>query len=336
MKILSLEFFFNPYLWAVGFRNSLYRRGFLKKCRPPLVTISVGNLLLGGTGKTPTVLAIGNFLREKGYKPCILLRGYGRKSKGAKLVSNGRGEVFLSAREAGDEAMLYAKKGFAVVVAEKRCEGVKLLPKDCNVLLLDDAFQHLAIVRDLDIVLLTGREWKERVLPFGRLREPPSVLKDRGDYCLFSSNLRITLTSKGREGHPEGFCSSIGKPYGYLKMVGLKFLLNGAAEIDLSDLKGRRLGLVSAVGDNWNFKKQVEQLLKNHGLKLERIYQFRDHYDYNDFRPEGNYIWITTFKDFVKLEGRGTFVVVDRIIQLPDNLKDRILATVKSFEPRPA
>jgi tetraacyldisaccharide 4'-kinase len=277
---------------------------------------------LGGTGKTPVVLEISKFLKREGYNPCILLRGYKRKSKGPKLVSDGK-KIFLSVEEAGDEAYLYVKIGLPVVVAEKRCEGLKLLPTDCNVLILDDAFQHLAIERDLDIVLLTGKELEEKILPFGRLREPLEVLKERGDYCLLT---------KGKNSDLENFCSRLGKPYGYLKLEGFKFLLNGSEEINFKNLKGKRLGLISAVGDNSAFKRQVEDLLKNYGFRLEKIYQFRDHCDYRGFQLEGNYIWITTFKDFVKLENRGTFVVVDRIFQLPEDLKDLILKKVKTFE----
>jgi tetraacyldisaccharide 4'-kinase len=177
--------------------------------------------------------------------------------------------------------------------------------------------------RDLDIVLLTGKELEEKILPFGRLREPLEVLKERGDYCLLT---------KGKNSDLENFCSRLGKPYGYLKLEGFKFLLNGSEEINFKNLKGKRLGLISAVGDNSAFKRQVEDLLKNYGFRLEKIYQFRDHCDYRGFQLEGNYIWITTFKDFVKLENRGTFVVVDRIFQLPEDLKDLILKKVKTFE----
>ncbi len=235
------------------------------------------------------------------------------------MVSNGK-KLFLSVTEAGDEAYLYAKRGLPVVVAERRCEGLKLLPKNCDVLILDDAFQHLAIERDFDIVLLTGKELKERVLPFGRLREPLEVLEYKGDYCLLTG---------GENRQLEEFCSRLNKPYGYLNLVGFKFLLNGRREVDLETLKGKKLGLISAVGDNEKFKRQMETLLKEHDLFLEKIYQFRDHYDYSGFYPERDYIWITTHKDFTKLEGRGTFLVVDRLFKLPQDLKDAILKKVK-------
>ncbi len=309
----------NPYRLAVAFRNFLYDRNLLRTCRPPFRTISVGNLSVGGVGKTPTVMELSKFLLREGFKVAILLRGYGRKSKGPLLVSEGKGPL-AGVKEAGDEAYLYAKllNGVPVAVAERRCEGLKLLERfKIEFLLLDDAFQHRAIERDLDIVLLTPGDLRERLLPFGRLREPLSSLK-RADYCLFSKtegSLKL-----------ENLCTGLGKPFGYLKRVGLKLLLNGEREVPLTTLSGKRVGVVSALGDNGTFLNQVLELAEKYRFEVVKVLQFRDHFDYRGVRLMRNLAWITTFKDLYKLPSEGVEIfVLDRVFELPESLKKAIL-----------
>jgi len=309
------RFSLNPYLWGVKLRNYLYRKGIFKTCRPKARVISVGNLSVGGTGKTPTVLHLAKHLKGKGLKVSILLRGYRRETKGTLLVSDGE-KPLVGIRQCGDEAYLYAKllKGIPVVVAENRCEGAKLLEKlfSPEVILLDDGFQHLRIERDFDIVLITPRDLKDKVLPFGRLREPLSVLKERGDYCLFSK------TEKPHRGL-ENFCSSLGKKFGYLTLKGFKLFDHRLRGVDFSSLKGEKVGVVSALGDNETFLKQVEELSQIYGFEITKVVQFRDHYHYKDFKPDQNLVWITTFKDFFKIGGENLFIL-EREFSLPSNL----------------
>jgi tetraacyldisaccharide 4'-kinase len=185
------------------------------------------------------------------------------------------------------------------------------------VILLDDAFQHLRIERDLDIVLLTPRDLKDRVIPFGRLREPLEVLKERGDYCLFSK------TEKPHRGL-ENFCSSLGKEFGYLTLKGFKLFDHRLGEVAFSNLKGRRVGVVSALGDNQTFLKQVRELSQIYGFKITKVVQFRDHYDYGNFTPDENLLWITTFKDFFKLGERENLLVLEREFSLPQGLIQKV------------
>jgi len=303
-------------------RNRLYLGGHLSRCGfESTAVVSVGNLSVGGTGKTPAVLELARYLTSKGFRVSILLRGYGRETRGTLLVSDGR-EVRLSVREAGDEAFLYAKllRGVAVVVSEDRCRGAELLVREFNpdFILLDDALQHLKIRRDLDVVLLTPRDLKDRLFPFGRLREPPSVLRLKGDYCLFSK-------TEGANLQLENFCSSLGKEFGYLSVKGYRLLDPRLREVDFETIKGREVGVVAAVGDNDSFFKAVKELGKRYGFKPVRFLGFRDHYHYRDTRLDDGLLWITTLKDFFKLrEKNENLAALDRLIELPESLLRRV------------
>ncbi len=314
--------FLNPYLLAVRLREFLYLKGIKKRCKFPTKVISVGNLSVGGTGKTPTTLEIAKFLTSKGYRVAVVLRGYKREKKGTLLVSDGE-QIFFSPSQVGDEAYLYARLlKVPVAVAERRCEGVSLVVERFrpDAVLLDDAFQHLAVERDLDVVLLTPQDLRDRVLPLGRLREPPEVLKRRGDFCLFTKT----------EHYPplEGFCKVLGKPYGYLKLKGFKLFTPSLEELPFETLRGKEVGVVSAIGDNRAFQKQVFQLAKMYRFEVKRVLSFRDHYHYRGVKLDPNLLWLTTFKDLFKLEGKGHLLAVDRIFELPMELKEMVLKAV--------
>ena len=350
--------FLNPYLCAVRLRELLYLKGIKKRCKFPAKVISIGNLSVGGTGKTPTTLELAKFLTSRGYRVSVVLRGYKREKKGTLLVSDGK-EIFFSPSEVGDEAYLYARLlNIPVAVAERRCEGVSLVVERFrpDVVLLDDAFQHLAVERDLDIVLLTPKDLKDRVLPFGRLREPPAVLKRRGDFCLFT---------KTESYQPlEEFCKALGKPYGYLTLKGFKLFTPSLEEVPLSTLEGKEVGIVSALGDNETFQKQVFNLAKIYRFEVKKVLAFRDHYHYRGVKLDPNLLWLTTFKDLFKLEGvqrhsygesvfypfppprsaslsplgrkrrrsgevKGQLLAVERIFSLPEGLKEMVLEVLE-------
>jgi len=168
----------------------LYDRGIFPSVRLKARVISVGNLTVGGTGKTPLVERLAQLLRDGGYKVAVSSRGYRRKGKSAVVVSDEQ-SVKIGAEEAGDEPFLLARRlpGVPVVVGKDRAKAGKLAVESwgCNVLLLDDSFQHLRIKRDFDIVVVdTTKLWGNgKLLPAGPLREPLSELK-RADAVVFS------------------------------------------------------------------------------------------------------------------------------------------------------
>jgi tetraacyldisaccharide 4'-kinase len=169
---------------GVRVRNALYDRGTFAQKRLQKPVISVGNLSLGGSGKTPFVMLLGELLKARGIAFDILSRGYGRKSRGVKLVDPGG-----SSAEFGDEPLLLARRlGVPVIVGEDRADAGQFAEQrfQPQLHLLDDGFQHRALSRTFDIVLVTPEDARDRLLPTGRLREPLTSLS-RADAVVLAS-----------------------------------------------------------------------------------------------------------------------------------------------------
>jgi len=169
---------------GVRARNALYDRGILPSRRLRGSVVSVGNLSVGGSGKTPFVLLLGELLKGRGIKFDVLSRGYGRRSRGVALVEPGGGS-----QEFGDEPLLIARRlEIPVIVGEDRYQaGVFAEAKfGPQMHVLDDGFQHRALAHDFDIVLVTPDDARDRLLPAGRLREPLSSLR-RADAVVLTS-----------------------------------------------------------------------------------------------------------------------------------------------------
>ncbi len=174
---------------VVSLRNLSYKWGFQKVHRVSVPVISVGNISLGGTGKTPMAEYLLGKLEEMGFHPAYLSRGYGRSSKGFLWVD----PQAEHGRRFGDEAFQVAAKfpHLQVAVCENRVDGVRQMlrerPGTFDVLVLDDAFQHLRIHRDLNLVMVdcSRPPWKDLMLPAGNLREPLHGLR-RTDFYVYT------------------------------------------------------------------------------------------------------------------------------------------------------
>ena len=202
----SIRFLLIPLSWLYGaivsIRNRLYAIGVFKARKLPCRVISVGNIVVGGTGKTPAVIAIAKHLQKKNVRVAILLRGYKRESREkVTIVSDGK-DVCTSLKESGDEAYMMAKhlSGIPIIVGRQRYQAgrVALERFDVDVLLLDDGFQHRQLARDVDILTvpvhsISGLQGapeypfknRERLLPAGVLREPSTALQ-RADIILLT------------------------------------------------------------------------------------------------------------------------------------------------------
>jgi tetraacyldisaccharide 4'-kinase len=170
----------------VAARNGFYDRGWLQARRLTGGVISVGNISAGGAGKTPFALMLGELLKVRGIKFDVLSRGYGRRSKGVLLV-----DPAGLPQDFGDEPLLIARRlQVPVVVGEDRYQAglfaeTRFGPQFH---VLDDGFQHRALARDFDIVLVTSQDAKDRLIPIGRLREPLSALR-RADAIVLTSGV---------------------------------------------------------------------------------------------------------------------------------------------------
>ena len=173
--LMPLGFLFSD---AVRFRKFLYRMGVLKTYTLPVPVIVVGNITVGGTGKTPLIIWMAGFLKDSGFKPGIISRGYGGLAESwPQWVT-----ADCDAKNTGDEALLIAKQtGCPMVVGPLRVDAAKMLLKqaDCNVILSDDGLQHYALNRAIEIAVIDGerRFGNGYCLPAGPLREPIERLR---------------------------------------------------------------------------------------------------------------------------------------------------------------
>lgn len=172
-----------PYRLMIFLRNRLYERQMLQTFRLSCPVISVGNITVGGTGKTPCVIYLAKMLQRRGFHPAVLSRGYGGNSKDpVNIVSDGT-SILLGAEVAGDEPLLIAQSAPDVPVLtgpRRELTGKAAIERfGADVLICDDAFQHRRLCRDIDVVLMDGRKplGNGRLLPRGELREPASSLK---------------------------------------------------------------------------------------------------------------------------------------------------------------
>lgn len=171
-------------------RATAYRRGWLPSVRLPVPVVSIGNLTMGGTGKTPMVIEVVRQLQALGRRPVVVSRGYGGEArKPVNLVSDGD-RILLDAAAAGDEPRLLAESltGVPVVTGVRRVVAAQYAIEElgAEVIVLDDGFQHLALYRDLDLVLFKGPGYlgNGRVFPGGDLREPPAALARASAFVL--------------------------------------------------------------------------------------------------------------------------------------------------------
>ena len=215
---------------GVRVRNNLYRRGVFKAGRLSAPVISVGNISVGGSGKTPFVILLGGLLKQRGIGFNVLSRGYGRRTDGV-LAVNPDG----SPRDFGDEPILIAKRlGCPVVVGENRYQAGLFAESKFGPQLhiLDDGFQHRSLERDFDIVLVTPEDSRDQLLPGGRLREPCSSL-GRADAVVLTGELnpaelaldqpriwrlRRSISAADAPSRPVAFCG-IARPRNFVEQL---------------------------------------------------------------------------------------------------------------------
>ena len=217
---------------VVGLRRWLYRAGWLRSARLPVPVIVIGNLSVGGTGKTPLAIAVVARLRERGFRPGVVSRGYGGDRREPLLLGDAPDPL-----QVGDEPCLIHASGAPVAVGRDRPAAARLLlDAGCNVVVADDGLQHYALARDVEICVIDGvrRFGNRRLLPRGPLREPMARLR--------SIDLRVC----------NGGVAAAGEHAMQLQ-GGEVVALSGDGRRPLASFAGQRVHAVAAIGNPARF-----------------------------------------------------------------------------------
>ena len=275
--VFLLHIFSFAYLLIVQVRLFLYKTGIFKTNKLQCPVISVGNLTLGGTGKTPVVQYIARFFITNGLKPVILSRGYGRSSKTlVAIVSNGE-NILLKPEEAGDEPYLLAENNpsLPIIVGKSRflTGNIAINEFKPDIIILDDGFQHLSLARDLNIVLINSIRplGNGHIFPAGSLREPISALK-RADIILYTHS----------DEAPDNCCANLPTRKDILKPETIHTFdkivrISDQKIIPPEKLNKKKVMVFCGIGEPGSFRKRVEQ----HGAEIVDYKCFPDHYVYN-------------------------------------------------------
>ncbi len=264
--------------------------------------ISVGNIVSGGSGKTPLTIFLAEYLSGKGRNVAVSHRDYGGNfEQGNKLISN-REEVFSYAEYAGDEAYLLALKlpGIPVIAGKNRKRSIEILLNtfpDLEYIILDDSFQHLKVKHDIDLITINadGGVGNGFVLPAGILREPVSTLSEV-DMIIYNGSEEIP-----RYLHKYKQKVITGK----YRVKGFYDLKNNQHEV--TSLQKKKIMLLSGIGNPASFEATVRES----GMNFVHHYKFADHYHYDavdverlkrDSLTGKTDLFITTEKDLVKLK----------------------------------
>lgn len=273
LRLLSLV-----YAALLALRSVLYRRGLIKVHRLRVPVLVVGNLVAGGTGKTPLTIALAKALAAQGWRPGIVSRGYGRQSREPVRVT-----AVMDPETCGDEPLLIARQtGLPVFVDSDRVAAARrLISEGCNLILADDGLQHRRLGRDIEIEVIDGerRHGNGRLLPAGPLREPAG----RG------VDFRVVNGGTATEGE-----------WVMQLVLGAAEPLDGGPAQPLAVFAGQPLHAVAGIGHPGRFF----QALRARGLAPIE-HPFPDHHAYSAddlrFEPEGTILM--TEKDAVKCAG---------------------------------
>ncbi len=322
LKIITsvLSFF---YLVVISLRNWLYDKRIFKETKLPCPVISVGNITVGGTGKTPCVIMLARMLQKNGFKPAVISRGYGSRSvKSVNIVSNGE-KILLDNEIAGDEPYLIAQelKDIPVIIGAKRIATGETAINEfgANVLICDDAMQHRQIFRDINLVLLDSRGLNEKnhVLPRGRLREPLKELKRANAVILTRTDetqqkgekIGVTIVTKDMP-----VFKSIHKPKDIIRA-------DFSEQKPVSKIKEKKVYAFCGIAKPDSFKN----ILSLAGAEILSFDIFPDHHRYNESELEkiregfigcrADYL-MTTEKDAVRIGNYPDFLKILSVLRV--------------------
>ena len=306
-----------PYDGAILLRNAAYNQHLITQKKLSCPVISIGNITVGGTGKTPTVIMIADLMKKQGYRPAVLSRGYGGNTKSpVNIVSDGQ-NILMKWKDAGDEPALLAKSlpGIPVLTGTDRfLTGTAAVERfGANILILDDAFQHRRLFRDTDIVLLDAALpfGNGFLLPRGPLRERPSAL-GRADMLLRTGVAEKTEPLPGDIPLPS--FRGVHKPTGIVS--------GKTGQIETPEaLRGQRVIAFSGIGSPEAFRQGLAAL----GADVVLFRDFPDHHPYSDSdideirrlaAKSGLSLLITTEKDGIRLADFPDFLAEVALLRI--------------------
>jgi tetraacyldisaccharide 4'-kinase len=331
---------------GVALRHAAYRMGWLKTQRLSRPVISVGNLTVGGTGKTPLVATIAQILQHQGLKPSVLTRGYGRENEQDLIVIEPGAARPPEAREVGDEPALLARMlpEVPIVLCADRFRAGQAA-EECfqvDAHILDDGFQHLALARDLDLVALDATQpisnW--RLLPAGRQREPLSALR----------RAQIVVITRSDSADSKPLEALVMKASPKTKIFRSQTVLRGWADtwsgepIPHSRIHGQKVAAFCGIGNPDAFFAD----LRRWGFDLVGKDAFPDHHIYTDgeiqrftaaARKNGATALLTTQKDAVKFSREWTPQLpilsceIESQIQDAEDFEKTLLSAMRKGKP---
>lgn len=335
------------YRLIINLHNWLYDRNIFRQVKLSCPVISVGNITVGGTGKTPCVIWLARMLKAQGFKPAVLSRGYGSKnSQPVNIVADGN-NILLSSDIAGDEPYLIARslKNIPVITGPQRIvTGKTAIEKfGANVLLCDDAFQHRQIFRDINLVLLDCQTplGNGYLLPRGSLREPVTAL-DRADAFILTrtdeAKTAKSIISNLICAQNIPIFTSSHRPVDAVKG-------DYSSQISLYDLKGKKVCIFAGIAKPDSFAKTITAA----GARIISFDVFPDHYCYtfvelkkihHNFLESHADFLITTEKDGTRLQEfteflKDIYLLRIELVIIPDedSLKKFILEKLENNTP---
>jgi len=313
LKILSIF-----YYWICLFRKQAYRWGFFPTRKLNCRVISVGNLTLGGTGKTPFVIMIAETLRGNGKKPAILSRGYGGRSREeVNVVCDGK-NILLSPEIAGDEPVMMAQRLLNVPIltgANRYQTGRYAIEHfDIDTIVLDDGFQHIALQRDLDILLFDHQRpfGNGNLFPAGELREPIKEARRADKICV------TRYSGKGKTPGLDALLPGDLQPMKSSMRLDALIALENGDLLEVSAIRNKPIAAFCGIANPEDFRRILEESSTN----IVHYHAFPDHHEYSradllDFEKEassaGAEMIITTEKDAVKISTESLTLPVYKV-----------------------
>lgn len=317
LLLYPLSLIYGAYIIA---RNILFDIKILRSYKSTARVISVGNITTGGTGKTPFVIFLAEMLLNLDKSVCVISRGYKRKSEGLIVGFDGnkiRGDI----SSVGDELSMIIERfsrftnRFYALADSNRVRAVKYAESKFkpDVILLDDAYQHRYIKRDLDIVIVAADQNSllyKTLIPSGNLREPFACL------CRSGLIVRNFKFSECKDGYPLNTVPEIRVCYDY---DGIFDALGNPPEAEVKNVVA-----ISGIADNKSFFNALKKI----GYDVIRAFEFGDHHSYSHQdidsilnQSADDDVFVTTEKDFIKLKKFANFTIRQRVYYLKLKIK---------------